>query len=88
MQMCEGSDSDIPGTERLLLIGKHTQLQAAGSQPRDVRAPWEPEAVLRRRGRGGQQEEALRRHVGAPSPPPTSPGGKSLRLPGLRLPHL
>lgn len=56
MQMCEDSGSDISGTEHLLLIGKHAQHRAAGSQPRALSAPWEPEPVLRRRGPEGPWE--------------------------------
>lgn len=62
MQMCEDSGSDISGTERLLLIGKHSSSEGAqqrggGSwagwqeQPRGLSAPWEPEPVLRRPAR-------------------------------------
>ena len=58
MQMCEDSGSDISGTEHLLLIGKHAQHRAAGSQPRALSAPWEPEPVLRRRDRKAHGREA------------------------------
>ncbi|KAI4581803.1 hypothetical protein MJG53_009328 [Ovis ammon polii x Ovis aries] len=50
MQMCEDSGSDISGTEHLLLIGKHAQHRAAGSQPRALSAPWEPEPGIQSRG--------------------------------------
>lgn len=62
MQMCEDSCSHVSGTEHFLLTGKHTAPAsshsggrgpapgAAGSRPRGLSAPWEPEPALRGAG--------------------------------------
>lgn len=94
MQMCEDSGSDISGTEHLLLIGKHAQHRAAGSQPRALSAPWEPEPVLRRRGpegpwEGGSSASSLPESGGHRPARPCLPilGGKTLQHSGLPFPH-
>lgn len=72
MQMCEDSRSHVPGTEHFLLTGKHTapgvctsgagpRPGAAGSQPRGLSAPWEPQPALRRWVDSWGWEPGLRR---------------------------
>lgn len=72
MQMCEDSRSHVPRTEHFLLTGKHTapgvctsgagpRPGAAGSQPRGLSAPWEPQPALRRWVDSWGWEPGLRR---------------------------
>ncbi|KAI4539916.1 hypothetical protein MG293_010311 [Ovis ammon polii] len=76
MQMCEDSGSDISGTEHLLLIGKHAQHRAAGSQPRALSAPWEPEPQPQRAGAGF----SISRGQDVVRPQAPSPGSRYLAL--------
>ncbi|KAI4565653.1 hypothetical protein MJT46_009028 [Ovis ammon polii x Ovis aries] len=81
MQMCEDSGSDISGTEHLLLIGKHAQHRAAGSQPRALSAPWEPEPQPQRAGAGF----SISRGQDVVRPQAPSPGSRYLALyPSIR----